>query len=83
MVMRRECHVCAPAGIIRPKAKGAVFCLMPFRIQAKAIGGLLKGRGPKQVVQPAVGNPNDMGFSAFYAAVLSHVSQLPHFTCTN
>ena len=50
---------------------------MPWRIQTKAIGGLLKGRGPKEVVQPAVGNPNEMGFSAFYAAVLSHVSLMP------
>ena len=47
---------------------------MPLRIQTKAIGGMLKGRGPKEVVQPAVGNPDEMGFSAFYAAVLSHVS---------
>ncbi|KAL3130661.1 hypothetical protein ABBQ38_008051 [Trebouxia sp. C0009 RCD-2024] len=60
------------AGIIKPRAKGAVFCLMPWRIQIKAIGGLLKGRGPKAIVQPAVGDPNEMGFSAFYAAVLSH-----------
>ena len=50
---------------------------MPLRIQIKAIGGLLKGRGPKEVVQPAVGDPNEMGFSAFYAAVLSHVSLMP------
>lgn len=51
---------------------------MPWRIQIKAIGGLLKGRGPKAIVQPAVGDPNEMGFSAFYAAVLSHVSQTPY-----
>lgn len=63
---------------MKPRAKGAVFCLMPWRIQIKAIGGVLKGRGPKAVVQPAVGDPNEMGFSAFYAAVLSHVSQTPH-----
>ena len=61
------------AGIIQPRAKGAVFWLMPTRIKLKAFGGLLKGRGPKKVVQPAVANPHEMGYSAFYAAVLSNV----------
>ena len=61
------------AGIIQPRAKGAVFWLMPTRIKLKAFGGLLKGRGPKKVVQPAVADPHEMGYSAFYAAVLSNV----------
>ena len=47
---------------------------MPKKVKAKALGGILKGRGPKAVVQPAVGNPDEMGFAAFYAAVLSNVS---------
>lgn len=50
---------------------------MPLRVQLKALGGLFKGRGPKEVVQPAVGNPDEMGFSAFYAAVLANVCFLP------
>lgn len=60
------------AGIMKPKAKGAVFWLMPARIKLKAIGGLLKGRGPKKVVQPAVANPEEMGYSGLYAAILSN-----------
>lgn len=65
---------------MKPKAKGAVFWLMPARIKLKAIGGLLKGRGPKKVVQPAVANPEEMGYSGLYAAILSNVSlQCMHF----
>lgn len=60
------------AGIMQPRAKGAVFWLMPARIKLKAFGGMLKGRGPKAVVQPAVANPEEMGYSGFYAAILSH-----------
>ena len=61
---------------MQPRAKGAVFWYMPTRIKLKAFGGLFKGRGPKQVVQPAVANPEEMGYSAFYAAVLKNVSLL-------
>ncbi|DBB07498.1 TPA: hypothetical protein ACH3X3_008962 [Trebouxia sp. C0006] len=60
------------AGIMQPRAKGAVFWLMPARVKLKAIGGMLKGRGPKAVVQPAVANPEEMGYSGLYAAILSH-----------
>ena len=73
MILSAPVSIRVTAGIMKPRAKGAVFLLMPVRIQLKALGGLLKGRGPKAVVQPAVGDPNEMGFSAFYAAVLAHV----------
>ncbi len=59
---------------MQPRAKGAVFWLMPARVKLKAIGGMLKGRGPKAVVQPAVANPEEMGYSGLYAAILSYVS---------
>ncbi len=59
---------------MQPRAKGAVFWLMPARVKLKAIGGMLKGRGPKAVVQPAVANPEEMGYSGFYAAILSNAS---------
>ncbi|MCJ1297085.1 hypothetical protein MMC34_008654, partial [Xylographa carneopallida] len=57
---------------MQPRAKGAVFWLMPARVKLKAIGGMLKGRGPKAVVQPAVANPEEMGYSGLYAAILSY-----------
>ncbi len=66
----------AAAGIMKPRAKGAVFWQMPARIKLKALGGLLKGRGPKKVVQPAVANPEEMGYSGLYAAMLANVGTL-------
>ena len=66
----------AAAGIIQPRAKGAVFWLMPTRIKLRAIGAMFTGKGPKAVVQPAVADPEEMGYSGFYATILSHVSHV-------
>ena len=64
----------AAAGIIQPRAKGAVFWFMPTRIKLRAIGAMFTGKGPKAVVQPAVADPEEMGYSGFYATILSNVS---------
>lgn len=66
----------AAAGIIQPRAKGAVFWFMPTRIKLRAIGAMFTGKGPKAVVQPAVADPEEMGYSGFYATILSNVSHV-------
>lgn len=58
-----------------------MFWLMPTRIKLKAFGAMFTGKGPKAVVQPAVADPKEMGYSGFYATILSNVSHLVYRAC--
>lgn len=47
---------------------------MPRRIKLQALFSCFRGSSPKKTVQPAVADPEAMGYAGFYIAVLSNVS---------
>ena len=48
--------------------------LMPRRIKLQALFSYFRGSSPKKTVQPAVADPEAMGYAGFYMAVLNNVS---------
>lgn len=60
------------AGIIQPRAKGAIFWLMPTHIKCLAICKLFCARSPKRTVEPAVPDPELFGYAVLYAAILDN-----------
>ena len=66
----------AAAGIMQPRAKGAIFLSMPGRIKLKTLFSCCCAKSPKAIVEPAVPDPEIFGYAGLYATILDHVSML-------
>ena len=64
----------AAAGIMQPRAKGAIFLSMPGRIKLKTMFSCCCAKSPKAIVEPAVPDPEIFGYAGLYATILDHVS---------